>query len=267
MNKLIFGGGMAALVLLTSCASKSMPEVSEVTSKRKKSGKAAEVNVQLGLAYLKQGNVQRAKQKLLQAYGQAPSSPDVSGALAYFFEKTGNEQQAQTYYQKALSLAPGKGPQLNNYGAFLCRNGKYAAATKYFDRANQDINYVNSAGATENAGLCALAIPNIAMAKKYFMQAIEQDPRRYKSYYELARMSIDKQDYKQAIAWVNQYQNNNTLRADLALLAYQAASKGGLQQQAKSFAWILEHRFPESLEYKKLLAKREHHDKRNSTIS
>ena len=47
--------------------------------------RAAAINVQLGLEYLRQGNYPRAKAKLLAAQQQDDKSPDTSSALAYYF--------------------------------------------------------------------------------------------------------------------------------------------------------------------------------------
>jgi type IV pilus assembly protein PilF len=129
--------------------------------------KAASFNIQLGMGYLKQGDRPRAKKKLLSALKQAPESPDVNAAMAYYFEKTDEMDQAQKYYLKALSLSKNSGAQLNNYGTFLCRQAKYEKAESYFLKAVKDEQYINTAGAYENAGLCALAIPDNDKAKLY----------------------------------------------------------------------------------------------------
>ena len=113
----------------------------------------------MGLGYLKQGDRPRAKKKLLTALEQEPTSPDVNSAIAYYFEQTKELKQAEKYYLKALSLAGNSGAQLNNYGTFLCRQGDYKKAENYFLKAVKDVQYVNTAGAYENAGLCALSDP------------------------------------------------------------------------------------------------------------
>ncbi len=266
-KSLLTYGSLLGLTLLSACTSSTGPQVDEVKQRQSKNAKAAEVNVQLGLGYLRQGNVRRAKQKLVTAKEQAPNSPDVLGALGYYFEQTDNAIQAERYYRQALHLAPGHGAQLNNYGAFLCRKGKYTEADKFFERASKDLNYMNSAGALENAGLCSLAIPNLAMAKGYFEKAVAQDPKRVKSIYELARIALESKDYKTALRWAEQYQSANPLRADIALIAYQAAEKNKQWKKAESYAWILKTRFPESKEYQELLAGRNTNDNRNTAIS
>ena len=158
--------------------------------KQQKLYNAAIYNVRLGLAYLKQGNRLRAKKKLLTALDLAPNSPDVNTAMGFFLENTGDIYNARSFYKKALALAPHNGSQLNNYGAFLCRRGYYKTAETYFLQAVTDVHYVNSAGAYENAGLCAMAVPNYTKAIYFFKKALQQDPGRKQS---LAKLAYAKQ--------------------------------------------------------------------------
>ncbi|HAT1659492.1 TPA: type IV pilus biogenesis/stability protein PilW [Legionella pneumophila] len=150
--------------------------------------KAASFNVQLGLGYLKQGDRPRAKKKLLTALEQQPDSADVNAALAYYFEQTKELDQARKFYHKAMTLSQNGGAQMNNYGAFLCRQGDYKNAEIYFLKAVKDQNYVNTSGAYENAGLCAMAIPDHDKAIIYFTKALNQDPSRKESLYELVKL-------------------------------------------------------------------------------
>lgn len=163
---------------------------SKIGLRQHQNQRAAMYNTQLGLAYLAQGDRPRAKRKLLMALDEDPKSPHVNAAMAYFMEKTGAMSEARLYYRKAVRIAPRNGAQLNNYGAFLCRNGQYALAEAYFLKAVKDVEYEHTAGAYENAGLCAVAIPDYAKAKKYFTQALEQDPSRQESLYQLVNIEM-----------------------------------------------------------------------------
>lgn len=172
--------------MLQSCQHADENSVAE--SKKPDLGKAATYNMQLGLGYLKQGDRPRAKKKLLLALDQEPLSADVNAALAYYFEKTNELTQANKYYLKAISLSSASGAQLNNYGTFLCRQGDYGKAEVYFLRAVKDMEYINTAAAYENAGLCALAIPDSDKARLYFKTALDHDPSRKESLLELLKL-------------------------------------------------------------------------------
>lgn len=152
--------------------------VSCATSSSHSNPTAANYNVALGLSYLKQNNVEAAKRKLLLALQQAPQDPTALDAMGYFLEQTDEPIQAKKYYLAALKLAPKAGETQNNYAAFLCRQGDYSKALTHFLLATQDKNYLHPAQAYENAGLCALKIPNRTLAKQYFQKALKADPGR-----------------------------------------------------------------------------------------
>jgi type IV pilus assembly protein PilF len=171
---------LAFIFCLSSCQTEKPPTAINP--------KASSYNMQLGLAYLKQGNRQRAKQKLLTALEQNPNSPYTNEALGYYFEQTKELNQAEFYYNKALQLTPNSGAILNNYGSFLCHQKRYTEANVYFLKAAQDPHYLNTALAYENAGICALAAKKPQTAKKYFEIALEQDPSLKKSSKELVKL-------------------------------------------------------------------------------
>ncbi len=246
------------IALLTGCfilsgCQKKMDTVSE-SEKQIKYAKASEFNVQLGLAYLKQGDRGRAKIKLMTALEESPKSSKAHGALAYFFEKTGDIARAQQFYLKSIALAKSKGASLNNYGAYLCRRKQYIKANEFFVKASQDLSYLNTSGALENAGLCSLEIPDKSMAKFYFKKALEQDPKRYQSTYQLAKMAMDEKRYKDVISQVKSFEGTGSITPELSWLGFQASKHLGNKKVANSYAWMLKERFSKSKQYQKLLA-------------
>ena len=259
---------MRTLVILTlslvlfGCKTQE-PEA--VENKENNMAKAASFNVRLGLGYLQAGDMQRAKRKLVMAMKQNPESPDVNDAMAYYLETTQQFQEAEKYYEKAMRLAPGKGAQLNNYGAFLCRRGKYRQAEKFFINATKDPAYINTAAAFENAGLCALAMPDIKMAKSYLIKALAQDPKRPKSLIELAQIEIKQKNGKKAVNYIKQYEMFFPQTGQTVALARQAYALAGQQEIAVEYVTKMRKEYP--AEYKKWLASTKNHDKNNTRIS
>ena len=142
------------------------------------------LNVELGLGYLAQEQRARAKAKLIHALALAPQLSETQGAMAYFREMVGDYEDAEHFHRKAIKIATHKGAVSNNYGAYLCRQGKYAAADLAFQQALKDTAYARTAEVFENAGLCALksATPldtqTVLKAEHYLTQAIHHDPKR-----------------------------------------------------------------------------------------
>ena len=216
------------LLLLQSCQHNDEANtVASATGKKAKFNEAAAYNTQLGLAYLHQGDMPRAKRKLLLALSQSPDAPGPNASMAYFMEKTGEMELAQSYYKKAMSAAPGSGAQYNNYGAFLCRRGQYSRAEEYFLKAVNDIKYEHTAGAYENAGLCAMAVPDHIKATKYFIKALEQDPSREQSLYELVSIEAKHDHFNEALAYLQKYPALSQGSRMVLALAVDVARKAG----------------------------------------
>ncbi len=194
---------VVCFLLPIGCQNKQNAE--EPSANQPDLSKAATFNMQLGLGYLKRGDRSRAKKKLLLALKQEPSSPDINAAMAYYLEQSNEMEQARKYYLKAISLSDNSGPQLNNFGTFLCRQGDYLKAEVYFLKAVKDSQYLNVASAYENAGLCALAVPDEKKAKLFFTKALAQDPSRKESLYELTKIISKEGTYAEALALLQQH--------------------------------------------------------------
>lgn len=167
--------------------------------------RAARINTQLAIAYLERHDVSRAKQKLMIAMDEAPTLPEIWYTTAYFLEATGNKEKANRHYLKAIELAPKRGDAHNNYGTFLCRNGKYEEAIHHFLIAVDDPTYLEPSAAYENAGLCALKIPDIIQAKNYFNKALMENPNRPPSLLALAKLSYQEKNYSAARKWTEKF--------------------------------------------------------------
>ena len=162
-------------------------------------------NIQLGVSYLDQGRTTLAKQKFLAALQASPKLPASWYAMAYYHEVTGKEDLADQEYQKAIELAPNSGETHNNYGTFLCRHGKYRAAIAQFKLAVSKPRYLQDGGAYENAGICALHIPDKKEALQLFQKALLNNPNQTASLLHLSQLSYQDKDYVTARNCLNRY--------------------------------------------------------------
>ncbi|MFY7697879.1 MAG: type IV pilus biogenesis/stability protein PilW [Legionella sp.] len=236
---------ICGFVLLISCQRSHEITVEQRETNSKINNKeASSYNTQLGLAYLKQGNRPRAKHKLLLAMAQDPNSPSVNASMGYYLEQSGEIAEAKRYYLKAISLSSADGAQLNNYGAFLCRQKQYHDAEKYFLQATRDPHYEHTAGAYENAGLCALAIPDYSKASLYFSKALEQDPSRRESLIEFIKIKLRYRQGEQALAYVHKYADQSLNDLTLLNLAIKAALQARKPAIAASYRMRLQQITP-----------------------
>lgn len=214
---------LAMLSLLSAC--QNLPSTNTGHAKEDKKTRVAEINIQLGMAYLDRHEMQRAKEKFLLAVNKAPELPEAWYSIAYYFETTGDAARARNSYEKALALAPKRGDTNNNYGTFLCRNNEYTNAIKHFLVATQDYTYLNTASAYENAGLCAEHIPNPALSKKYFEQALKQDPDRSTTLISLAQLYYGQGNYKGAKNVLRQFLSTSLPTPESLSLSLKVAKK------------------------------------------
>lgn len=217
--------GLLACFCLLGC--QQAEESASTPVQPKKLIAAAHYNTQLGINYLNQGDKPRAKRKLLTALRQAPHSAEANAAMGYFLEKTNELSKASIYYKRALSLAPKSGAQKNNYGAFLCRTGHYKEAMTLLLSAGEDLHYVNSGMAYENAGLCAELMDDHSKSKAYFLKALTQDSGRKLALYEFATLALQDRESKQALELLQQHAELTHGDAALLALGVQAATAEG----------------------------------------
>ena len=227
-------------------------ETSHPQGPAKNQQEASSLNVQLGLQYLDQGNTPRAKQKLLLAMEQH-ESPRSYGAMAYFYEKTGDVINAEKYYLMAISENSNAGAGHNNYGAFLCRQGQYQKAEQQFQLAVKDTNYLNTASAYENAGLCALLIPNQQQAEDYFQKAVQQNPRMWSSLAQLAKINYQQGKYAQANQYLQTYLSSSSISPDFLLLGVKVALQLKNKALVKQYSNLLNRQFRKSKQYQQSL--------------
>ena len=67
--------------------------------------------------------------------------------VAVAVDAQGRAQEAGGYYLRATEIAPGDGRAINNYGTWLCANGRAKESLDWFDRALQDPTYTTHAAA------------------------------------------------------------------------------------------------------------------------
>ena len=98
---------------------------------------AAKYNIQLGTAYLQQGNYALAKEKLERSLKQNPKDPDVHTSLGLLYDRTGESKLADKHFREALRLAPDKPDISNNYAIYLCKNGRVDEGVDAFHGGGQ----------------------------------------------------------------------------------------------------------------------------------
>lgn len=215
--------------------------------------KASESRISLGLAYLKAGQWERARQNLEQAVQFAPKYYRARISLAYYLQTVGEDKQAETHYRQALKESPLNGDVQNNYGVFLCRQARFSEAQRAFKKAIEKPHYYKLAASYENAALCALKEKDRSNAKRWFAKALDHEPNRLMSTVQLANMEVADGDYKDARLRLHSFHKRYGYRPDTLLTLAELEDKAGRPEKSEKYAGLLALQFPESREYKQYL--------------
>jgi len=175
-----------------------------------------------------------------------PQSADANTILAVVENQRGRTAQAGAYYKRAAELAPQSGPELNNYGAWLCGHGQAAESLPWFDRAIAAPNYGRQASALANAGSCAQQAGQNARAERDLRSAMQMDPKSSVALTGMAELAYAKGDYFEARAFSERRLGAAPANASALLLASQIENKLGDRAAADRYVRRLRQEFPEA---------------------
>ena len=150
------------LTLLISC----------VTQKDRRRSNA---RLELGTAYLKEGNSADAIKTLEDAIQLNPRNAVAWEKLAIAYSSRGAPKLAEEAFIRSLKLED-RPETHNNYGLMLLSLGRYPEAVLQFEAAINDLTYRNSALALHNLGQTQYEQKNFEGALTAFSQSIQRAP-------------------------------------------------------------------------------------------
>ncbi|MBV9724471.1 MAG: type IV pilus biogenesis/stability protein PilW [Gammaproteobacteria bacterium] len=242
-NSLTAGGtrarlicGSVAALLLVACAGQA--------KKTDKAHEAAIYNVQLGVAYMNQGDLERAKEKLDRALAQDSDSADVHSARAQLFARLGDKDKADSEYRAALRLAPHDPRMVNNYAVYLCQNGRADEGVKRFLEAARNPLYPTPEAAYTNAGVCLRSAKRDDEARVNFARALQLKPNFAEAQFQLANLQFDHGELVPARNSIDGFIGTYNATPDLLLLGVRVARAQGDRVAAQRYARKLQLDFP-----------------------
>jgi len=247
MRSSIVIGVMTAVLLLGACTSNK----SRFAQQEK--GDPAEVNTQLAIAYMHEGMYQAAMEKFKKALKQNPDLQVAHSSVAVLYERLGETALAEKHYLKAYNLDRKDSQTLNNYGQFLCREGRLKEADKMFTDAVRDPLYRYPETVYTNAGICAHKKPDPELAATYFRKALQANPKFPPALREMAKSSFALEKYLATRAYLQRLQEVVTLTPEYLWIGVRAENALGDRNAVSSYALALKNRFPEADETQALL--------------
>ena len=214
--------------------------------------KLASVNVQLGIAYMKQGENKVALKKLKHAVELDSSYPMAHNMLGVLYERLGEYDKADNEYRRSVSLAPRNPQILNNYGQFLCQRGHPKEAEKQFLNAVANPLYTTPEIAYTNAGTCIDQSGDTAQAEDYYRKALQSNPRMPTALLRMTRISYDQKKFLSARGYLQRYLEVAPQTPESLWLGIRIERQLGDHDTEASYALLLRSKYPESRQAKML---------------
>jgi type IV pilus assembly protein PilF len=213
---------------------------------------AAKTNIQLGIAYLQQGNYTVAREKLERSLKQNPKDPDVHTTLGLLYDRTGEPKLADKHYQQALKLAPDNPDVSNNYAIYLCKRGRVEEGVERFAAVAANKYYRTPEVALTNAGVCLRNAKRLDEAQAKFIGAIKMRPDYSEATVQLANLHIERGQVPEARKVVDSYLGAFRPKPDVLFAAVTVARAAKDKMSEEKFSRALRLEFPESAQARAL---------------
>lgn len=211
MRRVASTRAVAALIalVLTGCAApqpssssdqpRSSPPVASSARER------AEIHTELGVSYYEAGKLAVALEELNEAIDIDRSYAPAWNARALVHMDLRENAQAESDFKQALRLDPGNSNAKNNYGLFLCQQGRGKEGIRQLLDAVKNPLYGTPDIAYKNAGLCAQQMGDTRSAEEYFQRALQLNPGQPQALFNLADMQFSRGDAAAAKGYLDRY--------------------------------------------------------------
>lgn len=250
--KSLFAAAIASAAFLAGCASNSSttppgeaPAVSDQTDNQRR----ARIRLQLAVGYYEQRQMAVALDEIRQALAADPAFAEAYVMRALIYMEMGENKLAEENFLQAIKLFPNNPDFNNNFGWFLCQNGREKDSIAYFDAALKNRAYQSPAKALNNAGICSMKLKDKTAAERYFSQAFQYDPGNPTTNSNLARIYYERGDFERARFYIGRVMKSDIMTADVLWLAIKIERKLGDRAAETSLATQLRRRHGGSAEF------------------
>jgi type IV pilus assembly protein PilF len=243
----------AALALAAGCAGSGGAKTDlKTASDQTASDKRASIRLQLAVNYFQEGQYTTALDEVKQSIAIAPDVGEAYGLRALIYSQLGEQSLAEDSFQTALRLSPRNPDLSNNYGSYLCQQGKGAQAMPYFEAALKNPAYQAPLNALLNAGGCAVKNKQFDVAERYLLDALRYDADHPTTNASLARVYYERRDFERAGFFINRVKaaaKPGTLSPEVLWLAIRIDRKLGDKASETSMVTQLRRHHATSAEY------------------
>ena len=155
--------------------------------------------------------------------------------LALVYSSMNAMVDAEKHYKLSIKYAPDDPTILNNYGTFLCQNGKYLEAVEYYKKTLANPFYKTPETVRENMGVCLMKAEQSELAEFNFREALKVNPNLPISLYNMVILSAGKGESMTARAFIQRLESIMVLDEKVLKVAYEVEKKLGNQKMANQY--------------------------------
>ena len=237
---------IAAAVMLSGCANQS-------SFAKAQPDKASDINLELGVDYLRKGNLSEAKEKIDRALAQNPRNAKAHSAAGMLYSRLNEVNKADSHFDKSVSLSNEDPEILNSYAAFLCTHERYERGAKAAIKAANNPLYKTPEVAFLNAGNCYRNANQIKEAEDSYRRALKASPRFSAALFQMADLEFAQNEFMSARAFLERYLATARVTASSLWLAVRIERGLGNAPAATDYARRLKNDYPNSPETRALL--------------
>ncbi len=245
------GGMLILMTLLSACATMEREDTTGNLGTEQKDS-PAKIYVEMGIAYMREGQDGVALKKLRRALEVDGKNPQAHNVIAILYERLGERDLAANHYERAVALAP-RDPFIRNArGSYFCKRKQYAEALQEFEQALNNPLYPTPWVAQTNAGLCAERAGDKVKAEEYYRHALTNNKRYSPALLKMAALSFEQHNDMSARAYLERFHSEVSPNAASLWLGVQIEQRLGDRIKAVEYKRQLLKEFPDAPEIQAL---------------
>jgi type IV pilus assembly protein PilF len=210
---------------------------------------AGAINTELALAYMREGNLKAAREKIDKALQQNARVPSTQMAAGFIYDRLGDKRKASSHFEQAIRLAGTDNPGVvANAAVYLCMNGERKRGEEYLLQAAGNALNQNPDVAYTNAGRCARADGRPRDAEASFREALALNPRQADALFLMAQLTHEGGNNLQARAFLERHVAVAPVSASSLWLGRTIELALGDTAEAARYSDQLRDQFPTSTE-------------------
>ena len=244
-------GILVLVTLLSACATTGREDATGNLGVDQRNS-PAKIYVEMGIAYMREGQDAVALKKLRRAIEVDDKNPEAHNVIAILYERLGESDQAAAHYARAAAIAP-RDPFIRNArGSFFCKREQYEEALKEFELALSNPLYPTRWVALTNAGLCADRAGDEGKAEAYFRRALTANKRYTPALFKMAELSFAQNKDMSARAYLERFHSEVSPTAASLWLGVRVEQRLGDRVKAVEYKRKLLKEFPDAPEIQAL---------------